>query len=261
MSLVRAAAKGLFVAVDLLLPTRRGPRVLIYHCVGLNTGRQMEVSVDDFEWQMKWLAEHREVVSLDTALERWYEPDSDRLVVLTFDDGYRSVHQNAFPTLTALRFPFVIYLSTGLLERGRDDSDVAAVEWRSVLQMLESGLLTVGSHTHNHSDLRHLDSHAIEEELRISDGLIAERLGVRVEHFAYPWGYWSPEGDRIVRSRYATAALGSPGMRSSTSHDQHLMHRFPIQLSDGRLWFSGRLKRGLVMEEEVRRRLRGYAGP
>lgn len=221
----------------------------------------MEVTLSDFEWQLRWLSENRSVVDLNTAVSRWHDTDSDRLVVLTFDDGYMDTYTTAWPLLTQYGFPFTLYLSTehigGVGLRGSDQP----LGWCEIESMMSSGLLTVGAHTHRHTDLRTVSSDQAEEELEASDDIIESRLGVRPRHFAYPWGYWSQSADPVVRRRYATATVGAPALRRSSSHDPHMIFRFPVQLSDGSRWFRARLAGGLVFEEELRRRIRGYRGP
>ena len=125
---------------------------------------------------------------------------------------------------------------------------------------MNTGLVSIGAHTHNHADLRTLGSPSLQAELSRSDQIIQEELGLVPEHFAYPWGYWSSEAEAVVRERYTTAVLGAPSLSSSDGFDPHRLHRYPIQLSDGRRWFERRLITGLLAEESVRRRLRGYRG-
>jgi hypothetical protein len=77
MSLVRQAAKALFAVADFTLPSPPGPRILIYHQVGAETGKQTDLALSDFAWQVDWLAKNREVVELETAIGRWDEPGSE----------------------------------------------------------------------------------------------------------------------------------------------------------------------------------------
>jgi hypothetical protein len=256
MSLVRQAAKALFAAADFTVPSLPGPRILIYHQVGAETGKQTDLALSDFAWQVDWLATNREVVELEIAIGRWDEPGSDRLAVVTFDDGYRDTFTTAFPILSGHKIPFTLYLSTERIGSG----DERFLDWDQIGIMLESGLLTIGSHTHTHADLRHLDEEKILNEIGEADNIIQRRLGIAPNHFAYPWGYWSEPADRIVRERYHSAALGA-ACRAGSGMDTHRLHRFPVQLSDGKRWFRPRLKGGFVVEERVRRRLRGYRGP
>lgn len=256
MSLVRQAGKALFAAADLTLPSLPGPRILIYHQVGAETGKQTDLALGDFAWQIEWLAKHREVVELEAAIGRWDEPDSDRLAVVTFDDGYRDTFTTAFPILSDHNIPFTLYVSTKMIGSG----DESFLDWDHIGVMLESGLLTIGSHTHTHADLRHLDEEEILQEVGEADNMIQRRLGIAPAHFAYPWGYWSEVAEHVVRERYESAALGA-ACRAVFGLDAHRLHRFPVQLSDGKRWFRLRLSGGLMIEERVRRRLRGYRGP
>jgi peptidoglycan/xylan/chitin deacetylase (PgdA/CDA1 family) len=126
--------------------------------------------------------------------------------------------------------------------------------------MLESGLLNLGAHTHTHADLRDLDRATVADEIEESNELIRSRVGVSPVDFAYPWGYWSESAASVVDHAYATAVLGgSP--RAKRPLDPHRVPRFPVQRSDGIEYFSARLEGGLLAEEWVRRRLRGYRGP
>jgi peptidoglycan/xylan/chitin deacetylase (PgdA/CDA1 family) len=255
MSVMRQLGKAVFITADLILPTPRGPRILIYHQVGAGLGRQTEVTTEDFVWQLNWLAQNRQVVSLEEALERWEEEGSEKLVVLTFDDGYSDTYTAAFPKLKERGFPFAIYLTTETLGYEK------MLTWKQVEEMVDTGLATVGAHTHRHRDMRYLSEQEIAEEIDRSNRIIEARIGLQPNHFAYPWGYWSATADPIVRSIYSSAVLGAPPLAHETLLDRHLIHRFPVQLTEGQVFFQSRLKGGLLLEEAVRRRLRGYNGP
>jgi len=261
MSLLRQASKVVFAGGDRLMRSPAGPRILIYHQVGTNHGHQMEVTAEAFVEQVDWLATEREVVDLDTALLRWGEPGSENLVVLTFDDGYRDVYSTAFPILSDRQMPFVLYISTSLVGSPEEvDTTDEPLGWTDITEMHDSGLLTVGAHTHNHPDLRSLSSEVVAVELDQSDSIIIDRLGVRPRHFAYPYGFWSESADRPVRDRYQTAVLGgSP--KPLPNPDPLLLHRYPVQLSDGFAWFKQRIEGGFRIEEAVRKRIKGYDGP
>ena len=264
MNLLRQAAKALFAAADLFMRPLAGPRILIYHQVGVGLGRQMEVTRDHFAWHLRWLAANRRVVSLEDALLRWDAEESDDLVVLTFDDGYRDTYTTAFPILREHAMPFTVYLATQMLDDGHVHDSLGQTDpltWTDIERMMASGLATIGAHTHTHRDLRIGTVTEIEEEISVSNAVIQCRLGVAPKHFAYPWGYWSKKSDRLVRETYESAVLGSAPVSRTQGNDRHMIYRFPIQNSDGRLWFRPRLRGGFVLEEELRRRLRGYVGP
>ena len=263
MSPGRTAVKAVSALTDAVLPRPPGPRILIYHQVDAGLRRQMEVRLEDFRRQLDWLSANRQVVDLGEALVRWAEPGSERLVVLSFDDGYRDTYTTAFPLLHELGFSFTLYLATESIETGVPLGPAEKAEplsWDQIGTMLASGLVTIGAHTHRHRDLRQLSVDEVDEELGTSDDLIESRLGVRPAHFAYPWGFWSPSSDRPVTDRYSSAALAG-SRRATRDLEPHLLHRYPVQLSDGFRFFQARLRGGLRLEEIVRRRLKGYKGP
>lgn len=264
MSVLRQAAKATFAAADVVLSAPRGPRILIYHQVGAAARKQTEVSLADFEWQLDWLMRNRNVVDLDSALKSWSEGDSTNLVVVTFDDGYGGVFMNAYPLLLERELPFTLYLTSGFIEGervGGGAADETPLSWSMVREMLGSGLVTIGAHTHSHPDMRGLGETEVIRELEQSDDVISSRLGVTPKHFAYPWGYWSAAADDIVRERYSSAVLGARKPGSSSDFDPWLLFRVPIQSSDSTRWFESRLDGGLAAEEWVRRRIRRYKGP
>ncbi|MEX2132615.1 MAG: polysaccharide deacetylase family protein [Acidimicrobiia bacterium] len=257
----RALVKTVLAAADVPFRIRPGPRILIYHQVGSGLGRQMEVTTDAFEFQLNWLMEHGSIVNLDEALERSGEPNSHRLFVLTFDDGYRDVHDTAFPLLRSAQVPFLVYATTEPIETGRATTPGGQAEpltWNQLTEMAEAGA-TIGSHTHTHPDLRVTPAEVVEMELAQSDLLIERRLGIKSEHFCYPYGYWSVTAEPAVRGRYRTATLGA-GPPVSPSSDPHRIHRVPVQLGDGKFFFTRKMKSGMVHEETLRRRVAGYRG-
>lgn len=263
MSFARSAVKSLAGLADHFMARPTGPRILIYHQVGAGLGRQMEVTVAAFRGHLEALASGYEVVTLDEAVRRWQEPGADRLVVLTFDDGYRDTYVTVFPLLREKGHPFTLYLATESIETGRPLGPVPGAEpltWDQIGEMSGSGLVTIGAHTHTHRDLRHAGLSEVLEEIDVSNQLIRGRLGLDPRHFAYPWGWWSAAADGVVRDRYQTAVLG--GTPSPEASPQpHRLHRYPIQLSDGTRHFRSRLRGGLRLEEWLRRARAGYRGP
>lgn len=258
---LRHASKWAFAAADVPFRTRPGPRILIYHQIDAGMGRQMEVTREQFEYQLDWVLASGTVVGLDEAMARAGDPDADRLYVLTFDDGYRDVYDHAFPLLRSAGVPFLVYVTTGPVEAGHGvdpEGRDHPISWPQLAEMAAAGA-TIGSHTHTHPDLRLLEGDQIDEELARSDRLIEERLGVASEHFCYPYGYWSETAHGFVKERYRTATLGS-GPPVTAMTDPHLIHRIPVQLGDGKLFFRRKMKSGMVYEDRVRRRVAGYEG-
>lgn len=63
-----------------------------------------------------------------------------------------------------------------------------SMSWKQVQTLAESGLLTIGAHTLNHHALAKLDEQQVREEIEEGQRVMEQRIGVRAEHFAYPYG-------------------------------------------------------------------------
>ncbi len=130
---------GLFAAQSLLGRSRladvyarrqglSGAVVLCYHSVAsrrdsrwIDPGKRVPVSV--FRKQMRFLAKHRNVVSLERIVGAMTSGESlpAGTVAITFDDGYRDNLTEAFPILHGLGLPATVFLPT----RHIDDAEPA----------------------------------------------------------------------------------------------------------------------------------------
>jgi peptidoglycan/xylan/chitin deacetylase (PgdA/CDA1 family) len=97
----------------------RAPRVLMYHACeeresDFTRGLSINTTPARLAAQLDFLRKYYQIVPL-SALAR--EPVPDRAVVITFDDGFRSVFERAFPQLRARNLPATCFLTTDVLER------------------------------------------------------------------------------------------------------------------------------------------------
>jgi peptidoglycan/xylan/chitin deacetylase (PgdA/CDA1 family) len=282
---VRAAATG----VDLVAPPPEGVVVLAYHQVGAPVPGAVNLSPGAFDDQMAWLADgggRGRPSSLDDAIAALgpsaLGPDVDRSddrgsgdggaadggssprVVVTFDDGTADFVEHAVPALVRHGVPVTLYLATEHVETGRSFWDDGTVlSWGALRDVLGTGLVTIGSHTHRHALLDRADA-TVDDELDRSIELIGDRLGVAAEHFAYPKALApTPLADAAVRRRFRSAALaGGRVNRPGARTDVHHLSRTPVVAADGEAAFRRKADGGLRLEGALRERWdrRRYAG-
>lgn len=125
---------------------------------------QYAVSPTNFVRQMDWLKNNGYCfVSVDQVLaaRAGKQPLPEHAVLITFDDGYRSVYVNAFPVLKLFNAPAVIAVVGSWLEPtangmvnfdGRSISHNEMLSWAQIKEMTDSGLVEVGSHTYDLHD-------------------------------------------------------------------------------------------------------------
>jgi hypothetical protein len=260
MTSVRARAlralKTSAAAVDRLRPPPRGVVVLIYHRVGGGSGLELDLGRDRFAEQMAVLAASGRVVTLDAALDALADPQPpvQDPVVVTFDDGTADFVDVAVPVLAEHRVPATLYLATAFVEEQREmPYGAPPVSWNGLRDALDSGFVTVGSHTHTHALLDRAEPAAVRVELDTSNELIEDRLGVIPTHFAYPKALdGSPAARREVAERYRSAALAGTRPNRYGSTDPFRLTRSPIQAGDEMQWFRAKVAGGMVFEDDVR---------
>lgn len=148
-----------------------------------------------FEQQLRCLTDHKVcVIDLATLLGAYEDPDAipERAVLLTFDDGCRSMYEVALPLLRRFDFPAVLFVPSDYVG-GRtstfdpDEPDEPLCTWDD-LQLLQQAGVSVQSHGASHRHLSQITTSGQWDELTRSKTVLEARLGTRVEALAYPYG-------------------------------------------------------------------------
>ncbi len=118
-------------------------------------------------------------------------------VMITIDDGWKSVYTDAYPILKEMGFPFTVFPYTRYLT-GRGLS----MSVDQVKEMLAAGA-TLGSHSTSHlfpSAWKRAQNQGktsydtlLDQELRQSRAWLQKRFGASVSFYCYPGGYHTPE--------------------------------------------------------------------
>lgn len=118
--------------------------------------------------------------------------------VVTFDDGYENVIDNALPELEKRRIPFTLFIITDALGKVpywltgyRDPAWYGLVMSADRLRSLSSELITVGSHTVTHPALPALSAENARRELSESRAQLESILNRRVRLFSFPYGAYN----------------------------------------------------------------------
>lgn len=192
----------------------RGLTLVGWHRVDGRTSDGLSTGVDDFRRHLdvleRWGAR---VLPLDEAAARLRAGTlPERAVALTFDDGYASVVDTAWPVLRDRGLPTTLFVVSGILDGLRfawDAHESAACRSGRLRPATADELvaaaqegLDIGSHTVSHPWLPALDDADLRRELVDSRAALEDLLGRPVRSVAYPTGGWDP------RVRAAAAAAG-----------------------------------------------------
>jgi peptidoglycan/xylan/chitin deacetylase (PgdA/CDA1 family) len=166
--------------------------VLVYHNIDKEPRGRLVIAADAFAEQMRYLKTHGyHVVSLAEFVD-WLHLRRQlprKTVVLTFDDGYRSFREFAYPVLKALRFTATLFVYTDYVGAGRN-----ALGWDELKTLAADGF-DVQAHSKSHGDLRRGEQESdsayaarLQAELAEPPRVLAKAVGRPVSFLAYPYG-------------------------------------------------------------------------
>jgi peptidoglycan/xylan/chitin deacetylase (PgdA/CDA1 family) len=157
-------------------------------------------------------------------------------VVITFDDGFRDFHIEAFPILEKAGFAATVFLPSAFIGKtfitGREC--MSATEVRT---LADKGI-EFGSHSVSHRRLVDLGPDELGAELRDSKAAIEDVVGRAVTTFSYPFRF--PEQDSRFTAMLArlldecgyrggvTTSIG----RSRPNDDRRFLPRLPVNDCD-----------------------------
>ncbi|HVY55648.1 MAG TPA: polysaccharide deacetylase family protein [Thermodesulfobacteriota bacterium] len=150
------------------------------------------------------------------------KPFPDKSFVLTFDDGYRSVYDEAFPVLRKYGYTATVFLITGGAESYTPQDRLApyggreTLSWGEIKEMSKDGI-DFGAHTLTHPDLSSIDASRIEYEMRESKEIIENNLGAPVLSFAYPYGKYNARSMEAAGRYFKCACSDELGLLTNGS--------------------------------------------
>jgi peptidoglycan/xylan/chitin deacetylase (PgdA/CDA1 family) len=172
--------------------------VLSYHRFSKTEQDSMTVTEMAFEKQMRFLKENGyRVITLEEFFDflDFKRQIPRKSVVITIDDGWRSVHDIALPILKKYGYPATLFVYTDLIMRSN-----MTLTWEQVSELARSGIVTIQCHTKTHRNLvSEIDQEPLRKyfdevkgELTDSRTTLHEHLGAETEYLAYPYGETSP---------------------------------------------------------------------
>lgn len=181
--------------------------VLCYHQFShKKSSTKISVSAEAFEKQMSYLAENGyKVITLNELYDfiSYNRRPPRKSVVITIDDGWKTVKTIAAPILKKHGIKATLFVYTGFI---KSKPGSTSLSWDEIKEMIEEGVIEVQSHTVTHSDLTTLSAEQLEKEIRESRQIIENKLGIKPESLAYPYGNFSEKTiDLLAKYNYQSA--------------------------------------------------------
>src|SRR6267143_3672252 len=181
-----------------------------------------EITPAAFEAQMKELKDRGITVISMQDLLAWKRGEKNippRCAVVTFDDGWKSQYEVGWPIMKKFGYPFTMFIYTEGV-RGGSLGGGEAITWEQLADMRDNGV-DIQAHTATHQDLR--EGHNImlaapggkrtrtkltgaqyeqwvQNEVVGCKQLLEQRLGIKVNCFAVPFGNYNEHVKELARN-------------------------------------------------------------
>ena len=209
-----------FIVVTLLLESallggsiEKKIPILCYHRFGNNINDSMMIKTSEFAKQLAWLkANNYSVISLDSAvkyLTGQIKAIPDKPVVITIDDGHKSVYFEIAPLIKQYRIPVTLFIYPSAISNAN-----YAMTWEQLKELENTKLFYVESHTYWHPNFKHekirlsLDDYAkfVDKQIAGSKQVLEKKMGHEIKYLAWAFGIYDYELiTKAVQSDYVAA--------------------------------------------------------
>ncbi len=224
----------LFVLSGSVLTARSDIAAFCYHQVEPVTSNKFSLAIEKFTTQLEYLHQRGyKALNSDellSALAADAQP-VDRAVVITFDDGYRTVYDHAFPVMQKYGFKGIVCIYPSFI------GSKLAMSWDQLKKLIEAGW-SVECHSMTHANLAsrydnpEQEAQFLKHEMVTSRDIIERQLGNKVKFMVWPYGVYTDRSLKLVRESGFAGAMTVDGGASYRGLSPYLVKRQVIYNTD-----------------------------
>jgi peptidoglycan/xylan/chitin deacetylase (PgdA/CDA1 family) len=198
--------------------------ILVYHRFGPRVVDSMTTTTRVFTEQLQWLKDHHyTVIPLRTLVNYLHgqgPPPPPKSVVITADDGHKTVYTEMLPIVRRFHIPVTLFIYPSAISNAS-----YAMTWGELKQLQQTGLFDLQSHTYWHPnfkrDKRKLSPAAFQKEvwfqLSKSKAVLEKKFGTKVDLLAWPFGIYDEELEKAAAKAGYVAAFSIERHNASKS--------------------------------------------
>ena len=194
--------------------------IVMYHAVG-DGPNDLFLQTNLFEQQIEYLSKNNyNFIDFEDIKNRKIP---SKPILLTFDDGYKDVYDNAYPILKKYNVKATIFLIS---------KTIGTPDYLSLQDISEmNSIISFQSHSVSHPDLRELDIDKLEYEIRVSKETIQGIVNNNVIAFCYPSGKFN-ENIIDITKKYYNYGISTVSGFYTFKDDSYIMKRIRINKGD-----------------------------
>ncbi len=203
---------------------------LMYHRFEENKYPSTNIRIEDFKKHIKILQENNiQFINPKNFEKEIKNNKKQRKILLTIDDGFSSFYQNAWPLLKKEKIPFILFVST------REVGALNYMSWSQIREISKEDFVEIGNHSHSHEYLVDESKDLILDDIKKSISIFKKQLGKNSDFFSYPFGEYSLEFKKLIKSLGFKYAFGQHSGVIDETKDFYELPRFPINEKYGEI--------------------------
>jgi peptidoglycan/xylan/chitin deacetylase (PgdA/CDA1 family) len=214
--------------------------VLCYHRFGPTVADSMTVTNKVFTSQLQWLKDnHYTVIPLRTLvnyLRGQGPPPPEKSVVITADDGHKTVFSDMLPIVRKFNIPVTLFLYPSCISNAS-----YAMTWDQLKQLQATGLFDMQCHTFWHPNFKREKKKLkpaeyqklVDTQLTKSKAVLEKRFGTTVDVLAWPFGIYDDELEKDATKAGYVAAFSIDRRNASPAEKIMAQPRYLMTNGDG----------------------------
>ena len=206
-----------------------GTLSLMYHRFNENKYPSTNIQIEIFKKQIEIIKknnfEFNNPVEFDL---KFFNPKSEKKILITIDDAFSSFYQNAWPYLKENKIPFILFVSTEPIGK------FGYMNWKQIKEIDKEDFAFIGNHSHSHKYLVNFDFEEFKKDIDQSIKIFEEKLGYNPIYFSYPFGEYSLKQKKYISQKFKYA-FGQHSGVIDINKDKFELPRFPINEKYGDL--------------------------
>ena len=183
-----------------------------------------------FEENIKILLEEGYTVISMEQLNEAYKGNIElpsKPILITFDDGYYSNYEYIYPILQKYNVKASIFVITDKV--GKEIDGIKYLGWDECLEMQNSGLVEIFSHSKKHVFYNKLPIREIRNDVKESYEIIEKHLGKKdLKVFAYPYGAYTNDTVRTLKNNGIDFQIYDIGINNFKDFNKDFIKRINI---------------------------------
>jgi len=211
--------------------------ILMYHEVNDLLANDLYLSVEDFTAHLTYFEEAGITpISMQQLYDHWVNdaPLPEKPIVLTFDDGYRSMYTTVYPLLKERGWSGTFYC-------------IANCRWSDnflledmIAEMAANGM-EIGSHTSKHRELNTLSAEDVLYELSDSKDVLSSITGKEITMLCYPAGRYNDDTKTTASETGYLCAVTTKNGFAEKSQGMYDLKRIRVSRGNGAAWIKNTL--------------------